>query len=239
MLEFVSLHLNALQRHPPLKAWIESWTGDDRLEWLTPKQWFRRGHDLVENSWEVNIDGMKMLRVKSGFYVWTPPPFAAEAVVEELRKARHKRQKSHHLFVLPRLLQPQWRKQLYKAADLVVTLPPGHSAWPTNMFEPLTIVFIFPYLSYRPWQLRGSIRLLALGRELSRLWRDNLSGEGPVLRELWGVQRSICKMPEKLARKVLLSEQPSEVQSGNTRKRRRGEVAKEEGRVSLSKQQKR
>jgi hypothetical protein len=239
MLEFVPLHLNALQRHPPLKAWIESWTGDDRLEWLTPKQWFRRGHDLVENSWEVNIDGMKMPRVKSGFYVWTPPPFAAEAVVEELRKARHKRQKSHHLFVLPRLLQPQWRKQLYKAADLVVTLPPGHSAWPTNMFEPLTIVFIFPYLSYRPWQLRGSIRLLALGRELSRLWRDNLSGEGPVLRELWGVQRSICKMPEKLARKVLLSEQPSEVQSGNTRKRRRCEVAKEEGRVSLSKQQKR
>ena len=138
--------------------------------------------------------------------VWTPSPCTADVAVEELRKARHKQQISQHLFVVPRLMSPLWRKQLYKAADLVVTIPCGHECWPVDMFEPLTVAFIFPFLNSRPWQLGGSIYLLALGRELSRLWRDNEGGERPILRQLWGVAKTLRDMSPKLAWKVLQSE---------------------------------
>ena len=37
-------------------------------------------------------------------------------------------------------MQLYWRKQLYKAADVVITLPPGHPAWPLEMFEPLSLL---------------------------------------------------------------------------------------------------
>jgi hypothetical protein len=239
MMEFVPIHLGAIERHEGIKEWIESWTEVDQLEWLNPSDWFVRGHDRVASLWETNIDGMKLPVIKRGVYVWAPAPAAAEAAVEELRRARHKRQASQHLFIVPRLMQPEWRKQLYKASDLVVTLPPGHHAWPSTMFEPLTIAFVFPFLRHRPWQLRGSIYLLDLGRQLSRLWRDNKSGEGPILRELWGVSRRLSSMPEELARKVLYSQPIHEVSNSGSRKRRRSSVAKVKGRASFLKQQKR
>ena len=191
----------------------------DVLELLTPQKWFTRGHDLQSNKWEVNVDGLKMPTVKSGFFVWSPAPAAAETAIEELRKAWHERQRSHHLGVIPRLMQPYWRKQLYKAADVVITLPPG-------MFEPLTFAFVFPFVRYQPWQLRGSIHLLALGREVSRLWRDNLSRKRSLLRQLWGMQRGFSGVPEKLARKVLLSEQIGIVPDCKTRKRRERKLVK-------------
>jgi hypothetical protein len=228
MLDFVPTHLNAFERSSTLLPWIKTWTGSDKLELLGPQEWFTRGHDIQSHKWEINVDGLKMPTVKSGFFVWSPAPAAAETAVEELRRARHKRQRSHHLVIIPRLMQPYWRKQLYKAADVVITLPPGHPAWPSDMFEPLTLAFVFPFVRYRPWQLRGSINLLALGREVSRLWRDNLSGERSLLRQLWGVQRKVSGMPEKLARKVLFSEQIGNVPNCKTRKRRGSKLDKNE-----------
>jgi hypothetical protein len=59
-------------------------------------------------------------------------------MIEELRKSHHKRQKLHHLILLPCLMEPQWRKVVYKAANIVLSLPAGHVAWPKEMFEPLT-----------------------------------------------------------------------------------------------------
>jgi hypothetical protein len=233
MLDFVPIHLDAFERSATLLPWIQAWTGEDELELLTPAQWFTRGHDLQANKWEYNIDGLKMPTTKSGLFVWSPAPAAAETAIEELRKARHKRQRSHHLVVIPRLMQPYWRKQLYKAADVVITLPPGHPAWPTEMFEPLTLAFVFPFVRYRPWQLRGSVHLLALGREVSRLWRDNLPGEGFILRQLWGVQRKVSCMQEKLARQMLLSEQVGNVSSSNPRKRRGSKVDKNKRRSKV------
>jgi hypothetical protein len=239
MLDFVPIHLNALERSYQLKEWIEEWTGKDQLEWLSPAGWFTRGHDLVEEKWNRNVDGMKMPVLEPGFFVWTPAPTAGEAAIEELRRARHKRQASHHLFVIPRLMQPQWRKQLYKAADLVITLPAGHPAWPVTMFEPLTLGFAFPFLKHSPWQLRRSEYIVELGRKLSGMWRDNLAGEGPLLRELWFVQRKLSNLPSELARKMLLSQQTFGFQNCFPRKRRRGQMAKDKGRAQVSKRKKR
>ena len=117
--------------------------------------------------------------VKSGSFVWCPTLCLAEISVEELRKGRHKRTGSHHLFVVPCLMQPTYFKQLLKAADFVISLPIGHlpighPAWPEEMYEPLTLAFVFPFLKYRPWQLKGSEGLLSLGRELLLMWKENL-----------------------------------------------------------------
>ena len=126
-----------------------------------------------------------------GKFVWAPAPAAAGACVEELRRAQHKCQESTHLFVVPRLMQPLWRKQLYKAADVVLTLLVGHPFWPEAMHEPLILAFCFPYLKHSPWELRQSALLLGLGKCLSEMWRDSQGSERPVLRELWGSQTKI------------------------------------------------
>jgi hypothetical protein len=189
----------------------------------------------MEGEWEINVDGLKLPTFKPGFFVWEAAPVVAIAMIEELRRARHKRQCSHHIILIPGLMQPEWRKALSKASDLVLSVPVGHEAWPEEMYEPLTIAFIFPFLHFRPWQLRRSPYLLEMGRQLSGLWRSNGPGERPLLRKLWSLQRQLSKMPEELARKVLYSESNNELQDRNPRKRRRGQVEKEERRISFCK----
>jgi hypothetical protein len=44
MLSFIPLHLSAIERSPSLKDWVSSWLGEG-TEFLTPEQWFSRGHD--------------------------------------------------------------------------------------------------------------------------------------------------------------------------------------------------
>jgi hypothetical protein len=241
MLSFVPLHQDALSRSPKLKGWIEDWMGGSKsnIEWLKPKDWFDRGHDLLPKSRENNVDGLALPSVKPGVFIWSPAPSACIAAVEELRKARHKRVLSHHLFIVPRLMQPEWRKQLSKAADLVINLPCGHAAWPEEMFEPLTIAFVFPFIKHRPWQLRGSKYILDLGGKLLRMWRNDLPGERLVLRELWFLSRKLSCMPQKLALKVLRGEEGSELQNCNTGKRRGCEVEKDKVRASVLKRAKR
>lgn len=150
MSEFVPIHKTTLERSSTLDNWIRSWTGSG-IEFLTPMQWFIRGHDHLVNEFEINLDGVKLPKKKSGCFVWTPPPCLAEVALEELLKARHKRTSSHHLFIVPRLVKPHYLKHLHKAANLIVSLPVGHPAWPISMHEPLTIAFVFPFISHRPW----------------------------------------------------------------------------------------
>ena len=54
--------------------------------------------------------------------MWTPPPGAADAAVEELGKAIHKRPYTFHMMIIPRLLTSKWRKQLGKTTDLNLKL---------------------------------------------------------------------------------------------------------------------
>jgi hypothetical protein len=66
--------------------------------------------------------------------------------MEELRKARIKQQNSTHVFVCPRLMTLEWLRQLNKAFKLVITVPIGHPAWLSHMFEPLFVGFVFRLL---------------------------------------------------------------------------------------------
>ena len=99
---------------------LESWMGKD-IEFLTPEGWFTQGHDQKGGA----HDAQKFWQHKivPGTFVWTPPPAAADVALEELRKARIKRQDSTHFFVCPHLLTSEWLQQLWKTADLIIQVP--------------------------------------------------------------------------------------------------------------------
>ena len=101
-------------------------------------------------------DGIWIPQIQHGTYVWNLPPAAAEAALEELWKARIKCQDSLHVVLVPRLLTPMWQKQLFKASDLFLWIPPGLPFWPSNMFEPCCLALLFPFINRTPWQLRGT-----------------------------------------------------------------------------------
>lgn len=201
MAEFLPFHLSAVDRSSGLVAWVESWLGKES-ELLSPEGWFERGHDF--DGGRKNCDGVWLPDLRAGTFIWAPPPAAADAALEELRKARHKRQKSTHVVVVPRLMTPKWRKQLHKACDCVFEMPAGcGDAWPTEMFEPCLIGVCFPFLSHRPWQLRGSPRLLALERRVRGLWEDGDAAVAADLCQFLNKTRKFRSMPEDVVRKML------------------------------------
>ena len=181
---FIPIHLSALDRSPTVKEWIESWTTPSIIN-LNPRDWFDTGHDI--DGWERSWDGFDRPRLLEGrVYLWTPPPFAADVAIAELRKARiKKRQNSTHLFVVPKLCAPLWRKQVYKAADLVFEVPAGRDFWNVDMHEPLLIAILFPFLRHKPWQLRSTPKMFQLGSELRSLFKEEGMDARDLLRELW------------------------------------------------------
>ena len=192
MLDFVPLHLSALQRHSGIDEWIASWIGDP-LVLLGHTDWFERGHDIVGG--QVGGDGFWRPLISAGTYLWAPAPAAAEVALEQLRIARIKRQNSTHVFVCPRLMTPLWLKQLHKAADLIFSVPAGASFWSDGMYEPLLIGVAFPFLSFSPWQLKGTPKLLSLGRQLSTVWKGEHLDAGHILREFCSLRKRLESMP--------------------------------------------
>ena len=228
MASFIPLNETALERSPALKTWIESWASGN-LEFLEPKDWFVRGHDIVEGEFETNVDGFKWPTYRKGTFVWTPPPAAAETMLEEVRKARHRRTQSTHLILIPRLMTPMWQKHLRKVSDIVLSVPAGHPAWPVSMHEPLTIGIVFPFIRYRPWRLCRAPILLDLERKLREVWKTNASSEGPLLFELWSLPRQLGGLSQKLVWKLLRGLSRIEVSDCSSRKRRRVKMEEKEG----------
>ena len=143
LMTFLPFHLSAFDRSPSLCDWIKSWSGDNSLV-FGPKDWFIRGHDI--SGGYKNEDGFWMPTIQHGTYIWNPPPAAADVAIEQLRKARIKRQNSTHVFVVPRLMTPLWLKQFHKACDLVITVPVGFEHWGQDMLEPCLIGVCFPFI---------------------------------------------------------------------------------------------
>jgi hypothetical protein len=201
MFSFLPMHETALERHPPLKDWISETMGSD-LTFLTTDGWFERGHDHVEGG-KIGWDGHWRPILRTGKYVWTPAPAAALVAIEELRKARIKRQHSTHIFICPRVMTPEWLKQLHKASDVVITVPVGHPAWPKAMFEPILIGLVFPFVRHEPWQLKGTAKMYSLERKLRSLWNDGSYLEGTTLlrqfcKQCWGMGTMSPSMVSKL-----------------------------------------
>lgn len=101
MLSHLPLHRNAVERSPALLNWVVSLASKfgNEVENLSPAGWFERGHD--SDGIGTNWDGIWLPKYRRGTMVWAPLPGVARHVVEELRKAMHKRQNSFHVFVCP------------------------------------------------------------------------------------------------------------------------------------------
>jgi hypothetical protein len=131
MLHYVPLHLSALSRSPPLLSWLEDVLCQSSPTFLTPENWYEptRGNST---------------------FVWTPPPAAADVVVERLRVSRHMRPNSFHIVLVPRLMTGRWRKQLGRASDVYFRLDVS-SFWDlADQFEPLLMCLCLPFLPHRP-----------------------------------------------------------------------------------------
>lgn len=148
MLAFCPWHLDALQRSEPLKEWIRSWAGH-QTEFLEPSDWFVRGHDI--SGYHKDERGFWRAKTSTGTMVWSPPPAAGFAALEELRKARIKRQASIHIIVIPKLMTTLWLKQFRKTVDFLFVVKPDTPIWSKSQFEPLFIGICFPYCSCFPW----------------------------------------------------------------------------------------
>jgi hypothetical protein len=96
-------------------------------------------------------------------------------------------------------------KAVYKASDIVLRFPVGPTPWPSEMHEALLIGIVLPFIPCRPWQLRLSPKILAMGRTVQRLWKEGDGRPEPVLRELLSLPGQLSNMQGSLVRKVLQS----------------------------------
>jgi len=181
--DYVPLHLGAGERSAKLLDWVLGWLGGLGMglgepSVLEPEDWFGRGHS-------------------TGVHVWAPPPAAAEVVVEQLGRARHKRPFNLHVVVVPRLMTGRWRRAMARQADFYFRIPVGTVLWGREMFEPVLIFVSLPFLSHRPWLLyhKDVVDQLVCDLLAEGVWEAGEGNVGTLLREFlartspfWGLQ---------------------------------------------------
>jgi len=200
MLKFCPWGLSALERCSCLEPWLVETFGPS-LEILKPKDWYSRGHD--HSGGFMDDYGFFRLRIKPGLFLWHPPPAAADAALEEIRKARLKRRVSGHVIVIPKLVTTQWLKQVYKASDIVLTIPATNTFWPSTMCESLILAILFPYYRSYPWQLRSTPKLMASGREMRRLFKEDEMAQRNFLRKFFTSTTRLLTLQPDVVRQVL------------------------------------
>jgi hypothetical protein len=202
MISYVPLGLSAVQREPGLESWIKSWAGES-IEMLDPEGWFERGQGILR--YYKDELGRTFPRCAEGSFLWCPPPAAAAVTAEKLQRSHHKRERSTHVFVCPRLMTNLWRKLVLKEADFVFEVPVGTNVWSREMHEPLLIAVCLPFIPHSPWRLGDTPALLGMARELRGVWKEPNGDPRFILRELFELQRRVRTLPPKLVRRVLYS----------------------------------
>jgi hypothetical protein len=175
MTAFIPLHIDPFERSPKLKKFVEDICEDLNPKFLSPTEWFTKGHTV-------------------GTFVWSPPPAAAEVVVEQLGFARLKRPHSMHIVVVPRLMTGRWRRHLSRGTDFYFKID-WEDIWPLREhYEPVLIFVCLPYLSHRP-DFNGINSLL--DRFRGAVLQENMSSistckRRDILRKLFNQTRSLC-----------------------------------------------
>ena len=203
MLSFVDLARSAHERCPALVDWIKEWTGVDDLEPLTPEGWFEEGHGIIGGETDKNGVWIPSHGPKGKTFLWSPQPAVADAMLEELLKARHKRTDTFHVVAIPCLMTPRWRRLFNKACDFTFEVSPGATFWPDSMFEPLWIGILLPYTHHRPWCFKRAPVLVDMGIQLRRVLPTSESDAGDILWNFLLLPRRVATLSERVARGVL------------------------------------
>ena len=100
-------------------------------------------------------------------------------------------------------MAPRWRRLFHKACDLFFAVDPGPAFWPSDMYEPLFVGIIFPFIRHRPWSLKRAPLMVGMGRELRRLSKESDFAPGCLLRKLLRLPRRLARVSPSVARGVL------------------------------------
>jgi hypothetical protein len=174
MLGFVPLNLGALERSPSLVSWVDENLLPDGFELLSPEGWFSTAH-------------------AAGNFLWAPPPAAADVVVEQLGKARHKRPHAMHIILVPRLMTGRWRKILGREADCYLKLC-DCNLWPESCCEPLLMFFCLPFRAEEPCLSDRKSLLEKYAGTLLRagVWESDTIRGWNILRKFLCEARTLC-----------------------------------------------
>lgn len=212
MITFCPWHIAPFTMCDSLADMIKSWLKDHTYEVLEPIDWFGKAHDLCEG--ENDSNGFWRWKSKAQTFVWNIPSGAANVAVEQLRKARLKRQQSTHIMLIPRLNTMEWLRQLFREADCIIAIPPGVTGWNSNTcFEPLIVAISLPFLTYRPWKLQGTPKLCELQRKLCGMLKEDNVDTGNLLCKFWKDVQKFYSLPQHVVQRMLYFTPKSEVSS--------------------------
>jgi hypothetical protein len=167
MLAFVDISLSAVERHPPILEFVQSWVGPavDKGWVLNSEEWFVEGHGIIGGKADAHGIWIPIHAGNSMAYIWSPPPVIADVALEVCLKAIHKCPDAFHIFLVPRLYSPLWLQMFYKLSEFSFHISSGLWYWPLLMHEPLFVGIVLPLLSRKPcpyeerhcwWDWRGS-----------------------------------------------------------------------------------
>ena len=108
-----------------------------------------------------------------------------------------------HVIVIPKLMTPLWLRGLNKVGDLSFVVPAENVFWNKEQHEKLIVAFVFPFLPYRPWQLCSTPKMLAMGRELSKVFQAPEMAGGGVLQKFLLEVRAFLSLPSRVVWRVL------------------------------------
>jgi hypothetical protein len=140
MLDYIDIAKSAPERHPDILDFVQSLL-DDSMIHLTPQDWFFKGHVITGGYRDLRGMWIPHHAPNGRCYLWALPPVIADVALEEAMKAIHKRTDATHVFIIPRLCTPIWRRWLHKMADFYWVIPAGSKCWPSSLHEPLFFVF--------------------------------------------------------------------------------------------------
>ena len=203
MLSYLELDRSAFDRSTSLLKWVRGWTSKLSLEPLSPEGWFEEGHGVSGGKKDTNGVWIPAHVSAGNLFLWAPPPAVADAALEQLLIATHKRTDLFHVVLVPRLMRPLWRRLFHKACDFVFKVEPTHLFWPASMHEPLWVGVVLPFTHHRPWRFKRAPLLVEMGSSLRQVLTSGEGDGGNILRKLLSLPRRIRSLPECLARSVL------------------------------------
>jgi hypothetical protein len=168
-LHFLPMNETAFEREPTLQSRMKGWLGSKEWKVATTADWF---HGVFQDP--------------KGAWIWAPPPVLAKVAVEQMCEAKHIFPDSKHVFVCPALMTGHWRKQLGKLADTMFSITAREDGpWSKLMYEPLTIAFVRPLLSARPWKASRLNRVSKWEHDMREVQRGNPRVIRNHMREFW------------------------------------------------------